>query len=157
VTLSIRTAVESDVPVLAERRWDFRFEQDATPPVIDKPAFLEECRAFLREGLASGRWVCWVAEVDGRIVSNLFLQIVPKLPRPARPRDAWGYVSSVYTDPSRRGQGIGAEVLKAALRWAKERDLELLILWPSPASRGFYERAGFKDENEIRELILRPE
>ena len=155
--LRIRTAEEADVPVLAERRWDFRFEQDAAPPVVERTAFLEECRLFLREGLASGRWVCWVAEVDGRIVSNLSLQIVPKLPRPARPKDAWGYVSNVYTDPSHRGQGIGAEVLNAALRWAKERDLELLILWPSPASRSFYERAGFKDENEIRELSLRPE
>src|SRR5262249_61303782 len=131
-----------------------RAEQAAAPPVVERTGFVEECRLSRRGGLGSGRWVCWVAEVDGRIVSNLFRQIVPKLPRPARPRDAWGYVSNVYTDPSRRGQGIGAEVLKAALGWAKERDLELLILWPSPASRSFYERAGFKDENEIHELIL---
>jgi len=157
VTLRIRTAVESDVPALAERRWDFRFEQDEAPPVVGKPAFLEECGRFLREALASGLWVCWLAESDGCIVSNLFVQIVPKLPRPARPRDAWGYVTNVYTDRDRRGQGIGAKVLEAALRWAKERDLERLVLWPSPASRSFYERAGFRAGNEVHELVLRPE
>jgi GNAT superfamily N-acetyltransferase len=153
----VRRAAEADLATLAARRWDFRFEEDDAPPAIGRAAFLEACEGFLREGLASGRWVYWVAEVDGRIVSNLFVQIVPKVPRPARPHGAWGYVTNVYTDPAHRGRAFGAELLKAVVAWAKEQDLELLVLWPSAASRSFYERAGFKSDNEILELVLRPE
>ncbi len=39
--------------------------------------------------------------------------------------------------------------------WAIEEDLELLIVWPSQKSIGFYESMGFSSDNEIRNCILR--
>ena len=43
------------------------------------------------------------------------------------------------------------------LAWARARDLELLIVWPSERSRTLYARAGFRAESEIMEQVLRPE
>ena len=41
------------------------------------------------------------------------------------------------------------------LQWAREQDLESLIVWPSETSVGFYERAGFRDTSEMLEYEVR--
>ena len=41
--------------------------------------------------------------------------------------------------------------------WATEKDLEILIVWPSSKAVKFYERKGFKNDNEIMELFIRPD
>jgi hypothetical protein len=42
------------------------------------------------------------------------------------------------------------------LHWAREHDLESLIVWPSETSVGFYQRAGFRDTSEMLEYEVRP-
>jgi hypothetical protein len=39
-------------------------------------------------------------------------------------------------------------VLDAVTTWALEADIELLVVWPSEASSGHYERHGFADRGE---------
>ena len=107
-------------------------------------AFRRHCEVFLSEVLGSGRWALWVAQSDGRIVPNAFVQVVPKVPRPGRFDDAIGYVTNVYVEPKERGHGVGTELLRHVGAWARERDLELLIVWPSERSRTLYARAGFR-------------
>ena len=45
--------------------------------------------------------------------------------------------------------------MKRVKEWAKEQDLELLIVWPSDRAVTFYERSGFTPENDIMQLVLR--
>lgn len=40
------------------------------------------------------------------------------------------------------------------VNWAKKKDLELLIVWPSNQAIKFYERQGFKNKNDIMELEI---
>ncbi len=47
------------------------------------------------------------------------------------------------TTPAFRSLGLGGGVLEAAKSWAGEQDIELLIVWPSDGSVGFYRRHGF--------------
>jgi hypothetical protein len=42
------------------------------------------------------------------------------------------------------------------LQWAKEQELESLIVWPSEASVGFYARAGFRGSLDMLEYEVRP-
>jgi GNAT superfamily N-acetyltransferase len=151
-----RMATEADVDELALMRWDFRLEEAPGATVHDQATFLAACAAFLRRGLTEQRWTYWVAQENTQIVSHIYIQRVPKVPKPNRIDDALGYVTNVYTRPAYRGQGIGTRLMTHVLAWAREYDMESLIVWPSEASVRFYERAGFRGSSEMLEYIVRP-
>jgi len=154
--MDFRIATESDLDVLAQMRWDFRLEESPGAPVHDWQTFLEACTAFLRQGLASQRWVYWVAVYEGTIVSQIFVQRIDKVPKPNRLDDGFGYVTNVYTRPAYRGRGIGSELMARVIEWAQVQDLECLLVGPSDASVRFYERAGFHWNEDLMEYALRP-
>jgi GNAT superfamily N-acetyltransferase len=149
-------ATEADLDELALMRWDFRLEEAPGATVHDQASFLDACTAFLRQGLNEQRWTYWVAQEDSRIISHIYIQRVPKVPKPNRLDDALGYVTNVYTRPAFRGQGIGTKLMTHVLDWARAHDLESLIVWPSEASVEFYERAGFRGSPDMLEYEVRP-
>lgn len=149
-----RTATPADFDQLARLRWDFRNEYTQDPPPIPWEAFLEAMHTFLAEAFASGRWTVWVAEADGQVISQIFIQHIRKVPRPAALVRYFGYVTNVYTCPAYRNQGIAAELMRRAQDWAKERDLEMLVLWPSKKAVPFYLRAGFHHPTEAMEWVI---
>ena len=151
-----RMAAEADLGALALMRWDFRLEEAPGTTRHDQATFLDSCTTFLRQGLAEQRWVYWIAQQDALIVAHIFIQRIPKVPKPNRLDDALGYVTNVYTRPAYRGQGIGTQLMIHVLQWAREHDLESLIVWPSETSVGFYERAGFRGSSDMLEYEVRP-
>lgn len=142
----IRRAAERDVPALARLRREWTLEDGpiASPREDFDAAFIQ----LVSDGIAAGRWVVWVAELDGEIVSHAFVGLVEKIPRPASGFDAIGYLTNVYTRPEFRGRGIGSLVLDAVTNWARSADLELLVVWPSETSVAHYVRHGFADRGE---------
>ena len=151
-----RTATDDDVAELAAMRWDFRLEEAPGMPRHDRATFLRACQAFLGQGLADQRWTYWIATTDAQIVSHIYIQRIAKVPKPNRLDDAFGYVTNVYTRPTYRNRGVGTQLMAHVLRWAKEQDLESLIVWPSAASVQFYVRAGFQGSSEALEYQVRP-
>jgi GNAT superfamily N-acetyltransferase len=151
-----RMAIEADLDELAQMRWDFRLEEAPGATRHDQATFLEACTAFLREGLREQRWTYWIAQEETQIVSHIYIQRIPKVPKPNQLDDVLGYVTNVYTRPAYRGQGIGTQLMTHVLQWAREQDLESLIVWPSEMSVGFYERAGFRDKSDMLEYEVRP-
>jgi GNAT superfamily N-acetyltransferase len=155
--ISYRLAVESDVPALAEMRWTWRTAEDGTRAVVSHEDYVKECCAFLRQGLAEGSWLCWIAEVEGQFVSHIFVRRVRKVPKPSRLHDEIGYVTNVYTRPPYRGQGVGSALLACVVQWARDQEIDVLFVWPSQQAVPFYERAGFRADNEILECQIRPD
>jgi len=154
--VTYRVAIEADLAELAAMRWQFRLEEAPGTLVHDRASFLSACEAFLQQGLREGRWTYWIAEADGGIVSQIFVQRVAKVPKPNRLEASVGYMTNVYTRPGYRNRGIGTQLVRRVLQWAHEQDLERLIVWPSAASLHFYERAGFRGGSEILECEVRP-
>ena len=140
---TIRAARLEDVDELIAMRADFTFEDSEPGTRRSRPAFEDECRAFLVDAITSGRWRIWLAETEGRIVSHVFVALVDKVPRPVREDARIAYLTNVYTRPDCRGRGIGASLLRKAQEAAREEDIELMIVWPSDESVEFYEREGF--------------
>ncbi|GAA3736464.1 GNAT family N-acetyltransferase [Plantactinospora mayteni] len=54
-------------------------------------------------------------------------------------------VVAMWTEPDRRGQGVGRQVLDHLIGWARERDLrvDLWVADANPDARRLYERYGF--------------
>jgi GNAT superfamily N-acetyltransferase len=145
-TLEIRWATYQDADELARLRWDSSSEEVAASGqsfAEFRHGFLD----FLRQALEGGHWIVWVAERDGRLIANIWVQLVSKVPRPGRfggqRGNRYGYVTNVYTEPEFRGQGIGSQVLQEIVTWARREELDFLVLWPAEESVRFYERAGF--------------
>ena len=92
---------------------------------------------------------------NGEIISQVFVHKVDMIPRPCKIDDRFGYITNDYTKPEYRNQGIGSKLLGEVIKWARNEDLELLIVYPSERAISFYERAGFRAENDVMELTLR--
>jgi GNAT superfamily N-acetyltransferase len=152
--MDYRLATEKDLTQLVEMRWDFRTEYIVPEGAMSKADFMAGCLDIFRRGLAEGRWVVWVAEEDGCIVSHAFVQRIEKLPSLKALQRQYGYVSNVYTRPAYRGQGIGAELMKRVEEWAQQQDFEFLLLWPSQRAIPFYERNGFSRSTQVMEYHL---
>jgi GNAT superfamily N-acetyltransferase len=138
--VNLRMATLDDIPELARMRRDFTFEDGVAPEGDD---YEDDFARVVGDGIESGRWSIWVAEVDREIVSHMFVGLVDKIPRPTREHRWIGYLTNVYTHPEHRNRGIGAALLERVTAWARESDVELLVVWPSDESVPFYERAGF--------------
>ncbi|WP_308635534.1 GNAT family N-acetyltransferase [Paenibacillus silvisoli] len=144
----IRLASSNDVNRLVQMRWEFS-EPD---PSVGFEAFHETCGEFLNRAINSGDWYIWAAEVEGAIVSHMYLQLIHKVPRPGKSHAPYfGYVTNVYTQPEYRSRGIGTRIHRVMEEWAKENEVEFLILWPSSESVEFYARNGFSPSEEAME------
>ena len=143
----IREATAADASELARLRWDSRVEDQSGQ---SRTAFLGECEVWLREALASRRWIMAVAESTPNALSGcMFLQCVEKVPAPGATPRAWGYVTNSFVDSDQRGHGIGQKLLQLLIEGAQNRGLEFLIVWPSAAAVAFYRRAGFRPVSEV--------
>jgi GNAT superfamily N-acetyltransferase len=148
-----RLAVPADALELARMRWDASPEEVARSGQ-DYSAFCEAFVAFVGDALASGDWAIWVAAGNDRLQAHVYVRLIRKAPRPGRFGATWGYVTSVYTEPVLRNRGLGSELLRHVVAWAREQNLEFLLLWPSERSVPFYLRAGFGPSPDALELSL---
>lgn len=153
--MNFRLANKEDFEQLANIRWDFRMESGEEKAAMSREDFVAECINFFESKAENGYHFYWVAELNGEIIAQVFVHKVDMIPRPCKIDDQFGYLTNDYTKPEYRNQGIGSKLLKTAIEWAREEDLELLIVYPSERAISFYERAGFSGENDVMELTLR--
>jgi GNAT superfamily N-acetyltransferase len=145
----IRPATPADASALAELRWEFRAGK--TSPTEAHEAFVARCTAWMSAELERGAWRAWVADQRGRVIGQIWLQLLSKLPNPAEERERHAYVSNVYVTPAARG-GVGTRLLQTALDWAAANDVDRVVLWPTTQSRSLYRRHGFVANGGVLEL-----
>lgn len=148
---SVRIARDDDVAELAR----LRRLMDAEDGVAVEPAFDD---AFVAWFEAHGRsFTIVVAELDGRLIGTVWLEVVARVPRPSEVDPApIGYVTFTFVEPEHRNEGVGAAMLARLRDIAIEQRCETLIVWPSERSATLYRRAGFDDPAELLEQVLRP-
>ena len=147
-----RLACINDAENLAECFWNHVDEDEPLNP-IEKDAYIHDCSKHIRNRLGIDLY-CWVADVGGRIVSHIFIIITNKVPKPGKTNPKWGRLSTVRTIPEYRNQGVGSALMEKVIAWSREQQLEELVVWPSEQSVSFYERAGFKGENDVMEMLF---
>lgn len=153
VDMKIRRATRYDARDLAGLRWDFKAEAADLDPE-DRERFLDRQLTWFADALA-GEWVAFVAEDDARLIGQVFVRVVDKVPSPAPGPTAIGYVTNFWVRPDRRGQGIGGALLDAVRSWADTMPLEALVVWPSDNWVPDYEQAGFHSDAVLQLPLAR--
>jgi GNAT superfamily N-acetyltransferase len=151
----IRRAASSDGPELARLRWNFRADEGESP-LDEFKEFLPRFLEHYWHGLDTEAWAHWLVEENGAVIAHMAVQIVEGVPRPAFPRDRWGWLTDCYTIPGEREKGHGARLLATIREWARAEGLDLLLVSPSERSVPFYQRAGFGPAGEWLQLTLDP-
>ena len=149
-----RLAKVEDATFLAKMRWDFRRADRPGEAVLPENEFLTFCTEFMEHGIVSGDWAFWIAEEEDEIVSHICILIVSKLPQLDRLHIKRGFLHNVYTRPEYRNRGIGSELMRHVLDWARLSGIGDIALWPSDRSVPFYERSGFSSDQKVMKLTL---
>ena len=152
----IRKATEKDYFCLAEMKWQHCLEDDEdygenNLKNVDKDDFIEKFIDFLT---AHKEYKIWVAQVYDKIVSAMFVYMIPKTPKPNGNSKYIAYLTNVFTAKEFRNQKIGTKLLEHIKKVLAEEKCELIFVFPSENSVRFYERNGFSPENEIFECDL---
>ncbi|MFF0463767.1 GNAT family N-acetyltransferase [Streptomyces mexicanus] len=148
--VDVREADAADAPVLARLRWAFK-QEDHDGDLCEPVRPMKHAEDWIRDRLASERWLAWVAESDGEICGHVFLHLVERMPEPYEDNTPVGYVTNFYVVPEHRNRGIGAALLQALRRHAQRSGIDVLIVWPSEGSVPLYRRAGFRTPTELLE------
>jgi ribosomal protein S18 acetylase RimI-like enzyme len=148
VDVTCRTATAEDAEALALLRWEMRLEQHPEEQG-DRAAFVAACARQTRPELARGTYCAWLAEVGREPVAGVLLiwsVMPPHFDRTERKR---GFVSSVYTRPAYRRQGIGRRLMSLLVEHARREYVQALVLWSSEMGQPFYESLGFQPSNAL--------
>ena len=154
--MEIRLANEADYNELALMKWEHGVEDDIdygehNLDGVNKDEFVEEFFAFLK---AHKEYEIIVAEVNGIVVSAMFVYLIPKLPKPNGNAKYIAYLTNVYTKKEYRNKGIDTQMMNYIKSYLIEKKCELLFAWPSDNSIAWYQRNGFNGDNEIFECPL---
>ncbi len=137
--MHIRPAQERDIPALITLRQRQLMDEGQTPD----PDITENLRRYFTASLADGSLALWVAEDSGAVVATGGVCFYPLPPNFTNPTGMAAYITSMYTAPSHRGQGIASALLGLAVGEAKACGCLLVRLHASAMGRSVYERFGF--------------
>ncbi|MEU8319303.1 GNAT family N-acetyltransferase [Nonomuraea sp. NPDC048881] len=102
--------------------------------------------AVFRQILASPALRLFVLELDGAVVATTYLNVIPNLTRSASP---YAVIENVVVEASRRGAGLGKQIMAATLQAAWEAGCYKAMLMTSsrrPATHAFYRACGFSGD-----------
>jgi DNA-binding MarR family transcriptional regulator/predicted GNAT family acetyltransferase len=103
-------------------------------------ALISRIVAEFLERFDAARERCWIAERDGEAVGSVFLIRHPE-------REGVAKLRLLYVDPSARGLGIGAHLVRECSTFARAAGYHTITLWTNSvltAARRLYEAEGYR-------------
>ncbi|MEU8184891.1 GNAT family N-acetyltransferase [Micromonospora sp. NPDC049044] len=98
----------------------------------------------------------FVLDVDGVVVATTYLNLIPNISRSASP---YAVIENVVVEESRRGTGLGREIMAATLQAAWDAGCYKAMLMTgsrNPATHGFYRACGFSADVKTAYLARPP-
>ncbi len=150
VELGFRRLTLEDVPVFVEMRIAQLVEEGAKETVDLRPALTD----YYRRHLADGSFISWLAYDHEGIVATSGVSIVEKPPYFGCPTGRIGLVSSMYTAPEYRRQGIARDLLCRIVDEARRRECGVMQITASNAGVPLYRSLGFVHNDNFLQLPL---
>jgi len=138
--ISIRRVNPDDLPTLLEIYNHYVRETAITFDV--EPRTLVQRRAWLNGFSLTGRYQCFVANKDGRVVGW-----ASSHPYNERAAYETTVMTSIYLAPDARGRGLGRQLYSYLLEVLDKEDIHRIyggITLPNEASVGLHTRMGFE-------------
>ncbi len=154
----VRLATPADAPLLARHRVGMFHDMGRLAGEDLAEALRVAAEPMLKEWLAAGTYVGFLAEPEGRpgeVAGGAGLQLRPLLPRPsddgaAIVRGPEGYVLNVYVERAWRRRGLARLLMEHVLAEAGRRGITRVTLHASDEGRPLYESLGFAPTGEMR-------
>lgn len=143
--ITFRQATADDAEALALLRWESELERH--PERAGAISWEEYAAAYVedtRDELERRRHRAWIADAGGEPVACVLLVVMVTPPSLGALRRRRGLVSSVYTRPGYRRQGISRRLMELLIEEARALRMDRLILWASDMGRPLYETLGFE-------------
>lgn len=119
-------------------------EEGATEPIDLRPSLLD----YYTRHMADGTFVSWLALDGEKIVGTSGMSFVEKPPYFGCPSGKIGLLSSMYTDPNYRRQGIARELLSRVVEEARKYGCGTVQITASDMGVLLYTDFGFvKNDN----------
>ena len=148
--ITYRRLEEKDLDTFIRMRIAQLREEGATEDLDLVPAL----RDYYRRHMADGTYVSWLA-VDGeKIVGTSGMSFVEKPPYFSCPTGRIGLLSSMYTDPGYRRQGIAKELLKRVVEEARAYDCGSVQITASDMGVLLYTDFGFVKNGNFMQYKL---
>ena len=148
--LTYRRLTAEDVPAFAAMRIAQLKEEGAESDLDLMPALLE----YYRKHLADGTFVSWLA-VDGeRIIGTSGMSFVEKPPYYSNPTGKIGLLSSMYTHPDYRRQGIARKLLDCVVEEARACGCGAVWITASEMGVLLYAAYGFEKNGRFLQYVL---
>jgi GNAT superfamily N-acetyltransferase len=144
----IRFAVLHDAELIGQQRQQM-FIDAGQPDDERMAAMAEEFVPWVRQKLAEGRYIGWLASADGRMVGGAGLWLMEFPPHFLQVAPVRAYLLNFYVSPEFRGQGLAKTLLNATIEEARRRGCEVVTLHASKFGRPIYEKKGFRQTNEM--------
>ena len=148
--LEVRRPTQCDIPMLAELRVAQLLEEGARETVDLRPALVDHYSRHLDDGTL----LALLALDAGRIVATGAISVVEKPPYFGCPTGRIGLVSSMFTDPAYRRQGIARDLLCRLVDEAQAHGCGAIQITASDAGVPLYESVGFVRNGNFRQLTL---
>jgi len=139
--VAVRRATLDDVSVVASLYVELKHHHRALAPSAERYQVDDEAwQRIAYESLEDPEKTVFVAEVEGRVVGFVRLELVPK---------PWGIsceIATLVVEEETRRRGVGLALLRASERFAKDvraRALRVDVLHDNVEGRAFYEREGY--------------
>ena len=111
--------------------------------------------AAFQQILSSPALCLFVLEQDGVVVATTYLNVIPNITRSASP---YAVIENVVVEKSRRGTGLGKQVMAGTLRAAWDAGCYKAMLMTGsrrPATHAFYRACGFSADAKTA-YVARP-
>ena len=125
-------------------------EKEEEERVVVEQANLE----YFRKSLCENTFVSWIALDNNEIIATSGLSFSEVPPFPPIIDGKVAYIMNMFTFPSYRNQGIGAELLKRIVEEAKQLGYKKITLNASEMGRPLYKKYGFKDVDNAMDFFI---
>jgi ribosomal protein S18 acetylase RimI-like enzyme len=146
----VRLGNKNDFDELAKLRLEYLSNNSS----YNNNSFNKKFKNYLNTEIKLKRLKVYIAEKDNEIIGNIYFIIIPKTPNPTSKKDKIGYITNAYIKKSYRNNKIGSKIIKDIIKYSKQNNFDLVIVWPSKKSKSFYQKLNFKNKNDIHELLF---
>ena len=148
--ITYRKLNEGDLETFIAMRITQLREEGATEDLDLVPALMD----FYHRHLADGTFVSWLALDGEKIVGTSGMSFVEKPPYFGCPTGRIGLLSSMYTDPDYRRQGIAKELLRRVTDEARDYGCGAVQITASDMGVLLYTAFGFKKNGNFMQYNL---